>query len=101
TQTASPRTIATAPAILLIGNDPTNQHPLVAWQIRNSVRLNKARLYVVNHGDIKLRRQAAAVAAVAAGKYNEFVSSGFGPLAHKLRRQPGLAILFCFGLSCA
>ena len=98
-QTASMRDIATAPAILLIGNDPTNQHPLVAWQIRNSVRLNKARLYVVNHGDIKLRRQAAAVAAVAAGKYNEFVSSGFGPLADKLRGEPGLVIVFGSELS--
>jgi NADH-quinone oxidoreductase subunit G len=98
-QTASMRDIATAPAILLIGNDPTNQHPLVAWQIRYSVRLNKARLYVVNHGDIKLRRQAAAVAAVAAGKYNEFVSSGFGPLADKLRGEPGLVIVFGSELS--
>ena len=40
--------VATAPAILLIGNDPTEQHPLLAWQIRNNVRLHRARLYVVN-----------------------------------------------------
>jgi predicted molibdopterin-dependent oxidoreductase YjgC len=33
-----------APAILLIGNDPTEQHPLLAWQIRNNVRLHRARL---------------------------------------------------------
>jgi NADH-quinone oxidoreductase subunit G len=31
-----------APAILLIGNDPTEQHPLLAWQIRNNVRLHRA-----------------------------------------------------------
>ena len=33
---------APAPAILLIGGDPTNEHPLLAWQIRTNVRLNKA-----------------------------------------------------------
>ena len=42
------RDVFTAPAILLIGNDPTEQHPLLAWQIRNNVRLHRARLYVVN-----------------------------------------------------
>ncbi|HEX7892616.1 MAG TPA: NADH-quinone oxidoreductase subunit NuoG, partial [Terriglobales bacterium] len=92
--TASMRDVASAPAILLIGNDPTNQHPLLAWQIRNNVRLNQARLYVVNDSDIKLRRQATQVAHVAAGKYNEFVSSGMGTLADKLRGEQGLVIIF-------
>ena len=45
------RDVFTAPAILLIGNDPTNQHPLLAWQIRNNVRLHRARLYVINSQD--------------------------------------------------
>ncbi|HWH58081.1 MAG TPA: NADH-quinone oxidoreductase subunit NuoG [Terriglobales bacterium] len=92
--TASMSDVASAPAILLIGNDPTNQHPLLAWQIRNNVRLNKARLYIVNDSDIKLRRQAVQVAQVAPGKYNEFVSSGMGALAEKLRSEQGLAIVF-------
>ncbi len=92
--TASMCDVASAPAILLIGNDPTNQHPLLAWQIRNNVRLNKARLYIVNDSDIKLRRQAVQVAQVAPGKYNEFVSSGMGALAEKLRSEQGLIIVF-------
>ena len=46
--TATMRDVFNAPAILLIGNDPTDQHPLLAWQIRNNVRLHEARLYVVN-----------------------------------------------------
>jgi NADH-quinone oxidoreductase subunit G len=92
--TASMRDVVSAPAILLIGNDPTNQHPLLASQIRNNVRLNKARLYVVNDSDIKLRRQAVQVAQVATGKYNEFVSSGMGALAEKLRNEQGLIIVF-------
>jgi NADH-quinone oxidoreductase subunit G len=92
--TASMRDVATAPAILLIGNDPTNEHPLLAWQIRSNVRLNKARLYIVNDSDIKLRRQAVQVAQVAPGKYDEFVSSGMGALAEKLRSEQGLVIVF-------
>ena len=41
---ASLREIASAPAILLVGGDPTNEHPLLAWSLRTNVRLNKARL---------------------------------------------------------
>jgi len=51
------RDVLNAPAILLIGNDPTNQHPLLAWQIRTNVRLRRARLYAINSAPIKLRRQ--------------------------------------------
>ena len=57
--TATMRDVFNAPAILLIGNDPTEQHPLLAWQIRNNVRLHRAKLYVVNSREIKLKRQAA------------------------------------------
>jgi len=53
------RDVFSAPAILLIGNDPTEQAPLLAWQIRNTYRLHNAKLYVVNSADIKLHRQAA------------------------------------------
>ncbi len=56
-----------APAILLIGNDPTQQHPLLAWQIRNNVRLHRARLYVINSQPIKLRRQATSFMQIPAG----------------------------------
>ncbi|HVZ19197.1 MAG TPA: molybdopterin-dependent oxidoreductase, partial [Terriglobales bacterium] len=63
-RTASMRDVFSAPAILLIGNDPTDQHPFLAWQIRNNVRLNRAKLYVVNSSPIKLRRQATAFAQI-------------------------------------
>ncbi|HET7184046.1 MAG TPA: molybdopterin-dependent oxidoreductase [Terriglobales bacterium] len=64
-RTASMRDVTIAPAILLIGNNPTDQHPLLAWQIRNNVRLRRARLYVVNSSPIKLRRQAAVFSQVS------------------------------------
>ncbi len=87
--TASMRDVFNAPAILVIGNDPTEQHPLLAWQIRNNVRLHRAKLYVVNSRPIKLGRQAAAflqipegtegkLAAFLAG--DDSVAGGLGPV---------------------
>ena len=75
--TASMADIFSAPAILLIGNDPTEQHPLLAYQIRNNVRLHRARLYVVNSAPIKLRRQATSFLQIPPGaesKVSAFLS---------------------------
>ena len=65
--TATMAEVFAAPAILLIGNDPTEQHPLLAWQIRNNVRLHRARLYVINSQPIKLRRQATSFTQIPSG----------------------------------
>ncbi len=65
--TASMRDVYNAPAILLIGNNPTDQHPLLAWQIRNNVRLHRAKLYVINSQPIKLQRQAAEFVQIPTG----------------------------------
>jgi NADH-quinone oxidoreductase subunit G len=72
--TASMAEVYNAPAILLIGNDPTEQHPLLAWQIRNNVRLHRAKLYVVNSGSIKLRRQATSFTQIPAGTESSVAS---------------------------
>jgi NADH-quinone oxidoreductase subunit G len=77
--TASMADVFTAPAILLIGNDPTEQHPLLAWQIRNNVRLHRARFYAFNSKSIKLHRQATEFRLIPAGtegKVAEFLASG-------------------------
>ena len=66
--------VATAPAILLIGCDPTEQHPLLAWQIRSAIRLRNSRLYVVNSAEIKLARKATKFAQIAAGSEADFVA---------------------------
>jgi NADH-quinone oxidoreductase subunit G len=73
-RTASMRDAGTAPALLLIGGDPTNEHPLLAWQIRSNVRLNKARLYIANHRSIKLERQAKAVQGVPPAGYRDLTT---------------------------
>ncbi|MEY2395562.1 MAG: NADH-quinone oxidoreductase subunit, partial [Acidobacteriaceae bacterium] len=111
--TASMAEVFTAPAILLIGNDPTEQHPLLAWQIRNNVRLHRARLYVVNSNSIKLRRQATSfvqIAPGAEGKVAAFLAGedsavdalvspllskdAWIALRDKLRGEQGLVIVF-------
>ena len=57
-----------AQAVFLIGNDVTQQNPLVAWQIRTGVRHHATRLYVVNGRESKIHRQAKIVAEVPAGQ---------------------------------
>jgi NADH-quinone oxidoreductase subunit G len=56
-----------APAVLLIGNDPTRRNPLTAWQVRSGIRHHGTRLYVVNSQDISLSRKAKQVVRVAPG----------------------------------
>jgi len=66
---ASLRDFDGAKAVLLLGNDPTEQHPGLAWQIRTSGRLHGARLYAANHELIKLRRQATSFLRIREGDY--------------------------------
>jgi NADH-quinone oxidoreductase subunit G len=73
-KTASLRDIAAAPAILLVGGDPTEEHPLLAWELRTNVRLNKARLYIANSKPIKLERQARAVQGLPPNGYKDLTT---------------------------
>jgi NADH-quinone oxidoreductase subunit G len=59
--------VYTAPAVLLIGNDVTQQNPLVAWQIRTGVRHHQTRLYVINGVESKIHRQAKHLVKTAKG----------------------------------
>jgi NADH-quinone oxidoreductase subunit G len=72
--TASMSDVLNIPAILLIGNDPTYQHPLLAWQIRSNVRLHNCRLYVINARKIKLTRQAVSFVQVPVASECEAVA---------------------------
>ena len=111
--TATMREVFNAPATLVIGNNPTDQHPLLAWQIRNNVRVHRARLYVLNSSPIKLRRQATALTLIPAGsegKLAEFLAGNDGAgdallreettreslftLREKLRGEQNLVIIF-------
>ena len=57
-RSASLRDTQTAKAILLIGGNPTDEHPLLAWNLRTNFRHNQARIYIANSSQIKLERQA-------------------------------------------
>src|SRR5215813_8285788 len=85
--TATLRETMTAPAMLLVGNNPTDQHPLLAWNLRTNVRLNNGRLYVVNSYPIKLRRQAKVFTQIPPDTYGELVRflAGEDGAADKLR----------------
>ncbi len=108
---ASMRDVFQAPAILLIGNDPTNQHPLLAWQIRNNVRLHRSKLYIVNSQPIKLGRQAVNFTRLPAGSEGSFAqylagddsaaqtvtgiaSEALAKLRETLKVEPDLVIIF-------
>ena len=62
------RDVYNAPAVLLIGNDVTQQNPLVAWQIRTGVRHHGLKLYVINSLPSKIHRQAKVAVEVAEGR---------------------------------
>ncbi|HTZ90196.1 MAG TPA: molybdopterin-dependent oxidoreductase [Alloacidobacterium sp.] len=72
-RTASLRDTLTAPAILLLGNNPTEQHPALAWNLRSNLRLNRVRIYIANHAKIKLRRQAHAFLEIQQDGYASLV----------------------------
>src|SRR5579864_2239428 len=63
--------IESAGAVLLIGNDATQQNPLVAWQIRTAVRHHGARLYIIDSLASKIHRQATIAVQVARGAERE------------------------------
>src|SRR5271157_2544344 len=65
---ATMRQLGEAKSVLVIGNDPTQQNPLVAWQIRTAIRLHGAHLYVLNARDIGLRRKASQFVQVQPGQ---------------------------------
>ena len=62
---AGHREIAAAPAILVLGGNPTEEHPLLAWSLRTNHRLNHARIYLANTRPIRLARQAAQSLRIA------------------------------------
>jgi len=88
---AASEALKTAKAVLLIGGDPTNEHPLLAWNLRWGYRLNQTRLYILNSDPIKLRRQAFRSAMVPAGSEGAAVRflNGGAPVEATLSQTAG------------
>ena len=96
-KTASLRDIASACAILVVGGNPTDEHPLLAWLLRTAVRLNRARLYIANHTTIKLERQARAVQGLPPNGYKDLTTifdRGETDLAKAIKDEPSLIVIF-------
>jgi NADH-quinone oxidoreductase subunit G len=55
-------------AVLLVGNDPTNQNPLAGWQIRSGIRHFGTKLFIINANEIKLTRKSTQFVKVEAGQ---------------------------------
>jgi NADH-quinone oxidoreductase subunit G len=55
-------------SVLVIGNDVTNQNPLVAWQIRSGIRHFGTKLFLINSKEIKLKRKAKQFVKIASGQ---------------------------------
>ena len=95
-KTASLRDIGSACAILLVGGNPTDEHPLLAWTLRTNVRLNRARLYVVNSKSIKLDRQAKASQGMPPNGYKDlpaFLDLGAADLSKAVLAEESLVII--------
>jgi NADH-quinone oxidoreductase subunit G len=96
-KSASLRETLTAPAILLIGGNPTEEHPLLAWNLRTNVRLNRARLFVVNDKKIKLERQAKAALQIPAGGYAtlpDFLENSKSDFSNAVLSEESLLVIF-------
>ncbi len=97
-----------AKAVLVIGNDPSNQNPLAAWQIRSGIRHHGSKLFVLNSRDIKLQRKASQFVKLAAGQeaaavrwlatgegqFAQEVVEQLGALKQTLEAEPEVAIVF-------
>ncbi len=98
---ATMQDVGEASSLLLVGSDPTHEHPLLAYQIRQAVRKHGARLYVINSNEIKLCRQAsifvktgeeaAAVRALGAGQPD---SPEMRALSEKLKQEIDTIVIF-------
>ncbi|MGC1870164.1 MAG: NADH-quinone oxidoreductase subunit NuoG [Acidobacteriaceae bacterium] len=102
---ASVADAGSAKAIFVLGDDPTEQHPLLAWNLRTNVRHNSTRIYLANHREIKLRHQAKSFVQIPADAYGDFAGFLCGQEGHSfgeeaktlreaLRNEPNLLIVF-------
>jgi NADH-quinone oxidoreductase subunit G len=78
--------------VLVIGNDPSNQNPLVAWQIRSGIRHHGSNLFILNSREIKLDRKASQFVKVPAGQEAaavRWLATGEGHFEHGVAEQLG------------
>jgi NADH-quinone oxidoreductase subunit G len=87
---ASTADLYSAKAVLVVASDLSQQHPLLANQIRANVRHHGAHVYAVTSGPVREDQQA--VASVRVQKGGEL--AGVEGLRDKLKAEADLVILF-------
>jgi len=80
----------TAKAVLIVGSDLSQQHPLLAFQIRANWRHHQARVFTVRRGPVREDKIAARIVSVEPGGELAGVES----LREELAKEPELVILF-------
>ena len=89
---ARSKDLSHAATVLLIGSDPTEQHPLLAWNLREGHRMRGVKLYMINSRKIRLLRQAQGFLPVAEGHVSHAIDylRGVAGAEQKLTgRTPG------------
>ena len=77
-------------AVLVIGNDASNQNPLVAWQVRSGIRHFGTKLFLINSNEIKLKRKARQFVKIAPSQEHailKWLAHEEGQLAPELVEQ--------------
>jgi len=83
--------------VLLVGGNPTEEHPLLAWLLRTNVRLNRSRLYIANSRPIKLDRQAKATLDLPRDGYSNLAATldaGDSDFAKAIAADESLVVIF-------
>jgi NADH-quinone oxidoreductase subunit G len=80
----------TTPAALVISSDLSEQHPLLAWQLRANFRHNRGKVYAVTPGPIREDGYASKTMRAEEGSELEAVES----FREQLAAAPSLVILF-------
>jgi NADH-quinone oxidoreductase subunit G len=92
-RTASLKDLEAPAAVLLVGADPTMEHPLTAWMLRTAVRLHQTRLYIANPQPIKLDRQAKLTLQFAAVEDLTATLAGDAEFSRAVREEESLVVI--------
>ena len=87
---ASTADLYNAKAVLVVGNDLSQQHPLLAFQARANVRHHSAHIYAVTTGPVREDHYSAASVRVEKGGELAGVES----LREKIKAEADLVIVF-------
>lgn len=81
--------VYTASAVIVLGSDLSQEHPMLAYQVRASVRHHGSRVYVVTEGPV--REDEVATVSLRAKPGDEI--KAFSTVASRLRGEEDLVVL--------